>query len=225
MNNTKLKYSNLKNNALKNNKVVPIYYNQDPELVLSIIKACHTAGIKVFEFVNRGTNSIEVMKVIKPFCVQNDILLGVGSILNSKATEIFCELGADFLVSPGFDKQVLEVASAKGITYIPGVATPTEILNAHSELTNKGYEEVFLKLFPAKYIGADWLKAVTAPLQTLEPKISFMATGGIGKNNIKEWIEAGCVAVGMGSELFDKEKVASGDWDGVVEGLKRVVEG
>ena len=123
--------------------------------------------------------------------------------------------GADFLVSPGFVKEVADLAVENDIFYAPGCMTPSEIIAAE----NAGLK--FIKLFPGNMLGPGFLSGI----KDIFPKLLFMPTGGVDttKENIEGWFKAGVCAVGMGSKLVSKEVMANKQYDLLVDETKKVM--
>jgi 2-dehydro-3-deoxyphosphogluconate aldolase/(4S)-4-hydroxy-2-oxoglutarate aldolase len=140
--------------------------------------------------------AIELLRRDPALCV------GAGSVLDAVAAREAIAAGAEYLVSPIFDAEVLAVAHAHGAPMMPGAYTPTEIHAAHRAGAD------IVKVFPADGLGPSYLKGVLAPM----PFLSLMPTGGVTPENAGSWIRAGAVAVGLGSALVDPALVAAGDW-------------
>ena len=117
--------------------------------------------------------------------------VGVGTVLTVDQLAAAVDAGARFAVSPHTDEHLLADAARRGIPFLPGAITPTEIVRAHQ------LGAAVVKLFPGSIGGPDYLKAVRAPL----PHIPIMPTGGVGEDNLAAWLAAGAVAVGMGGRL------------------------
>ena len=129
----------------------------------------------------------------------NQLLVGVGSVLNKKMAQNSISAGAKYVVSPIFDNGIIELAHNYNIPAMPGCFTPTEIYNAHE----RGAD--IIKVFPADVTGMKFFKAVKAPI----PFLKLMPTGGVNLTNANEWINAGACAVGIGSALLDKEAISN----------------
>jgi 2-dehydro-3-deoxyphosphogluconate aldolase/(4S)-4-hydroxy-2-oxoglutarate aldolase len=123
--------------------------------------------------------------------------------------------GADFLVSPGFVKEVADYAVKNDIFYGPGCMTPTEIIAAE----NAGIK--FIKLFPGNMLGPEFLSGI----KDIFPKLLFMPTGGVDttKENIEGWYNAGVCAVGMGSKLISKKLMEAKDYTTIENETKTVL--
>jgi len=144
----------------------------------------------------------------------DDVLLGAGTVLDAPTARQAILAGAQFIVTPTVEPDVIETAHRYGIVVIPGAMTPTEILTAW-EL---GADMV--KVFPASILGPGYLKAVHGPL----PQIPLAPTGGITADNAGEFIKAGAVLVCAGSWLVDKKAVAEGRYEVLTERARQLVE-
>lgn len=198
--------------------MLPLYFNADEEVSVEVLKAIYRAGVKAVEYTNRGEAALRNFK--KLIQIRNaempGILLGVGTIKNLQTAQDYIEAGADFLVSPGFVKEVADYAVAKDIFYAPGCMTPSEIIAAE----NSGIK--FIKLFPGNMLGPDFLSSI----KEIFPKLLFMPTGGVdtSKENIEGWYKAGVCAVGMGSKLISKKLMEQKDYGTIEKETKAVLE-
>ena len=181
-----------------NFSVVPVFYNPDPQVCISVFKACFAGGIRVFEFTNRGENALQTFKLLKQEANNyQSYTLGAGTVLDETEAESFIEAGASFIVSPCFIESVSDVCYQNKIPYMPGCMTVKEVHYA----IDAGCE--ILKIFPGEVLGPSFIKAVKAVF----PKAQLMVTGGVSptKESIVAWFTAGVSVVGMGSMLFKKE--------------------
>jgi len=120
-----------------------------------------------------------------------DALIGAGTVLDQASLAAACDAGARFLVSPHTDVTLLEAARERGVPFLAGALTPTEVVHAYRA------GATCVKLFPGSAVGPSYVKALRGPL----PHIPLMPTGGVDENNLGEWFAAGVVAVGMGGAL------------------------
>lgn len=198
--------------------ILPLYFNPSEEVSVDVLRAIYKAGIKAVEYTNRGEAALSNFK--KMVEIRNaempSILLGVGTIKNMQQANDYMAAGADFLVSPGFVKEVADYAVANDIFYAPGCMTPTEIIAAE----NAGLK--FIKLFPGNMLGTEFLTTI----KDIFPKLLFMPTGGVDttKENIESWYKAGVCAVGMGSKLISKKLMESKDYKTIETETKKVLE-
>ncbi len=187
--------------------IVPVFYYPDADVTCQIIKACYEGGIRAFEFTNRGEKAKEVFKVLREYISTNypEMALGIGTIFNALQAEEFIALGADFVVQPFTATDVAEVCKAHNIAWMPGAMTISEVYNA----TLLGAEIV--KIFPGNVVGPGFVKALKGPL----PNVKVMVTGGVEPttDSLQEWFLAGVSAVGIGSQLFPKATIESGNFE------------
>lgn len=190
--------------------IVPVFFHADPEVCLGIFKACYTGGVRAFEFTNRGENALETFKKLQQQINSfQDYILGAGTVLKESEAEAFIEAGASFIVSPCFIESVSDVCYQNKIPYMPGCMTVKEVHYA----MEAGCE--IIKVFPGEVLGPSFVKAVKAVL----PKAQMMVTGGVSptKESISSWFNAGVAAVGMGSMLFKKEWLETGNYKAIEE--------
>ena len=203
--------------AIVKQGILPLYFNADETTSIETLRALHSAGIMAVEYTNRGDAALNNFK--KMVAVRNaempGMLLGVGTIKNMQHATDYMNAGADFLVSPGFVKEVADYSVANDIFYAPGCMTPSEIIAAE----NAGLK--FIKLFPGNMLGPSFLSGI----KDIFPKLLFMPTGGVDttKENIAGWFKAGVCAVGMGSKLVSKEVMANKQYDLLIEETKKVM--
>ena len=198
--------------------MLPLYFNADETISLDVLKAIYKAGVKAVEYTNRGeaalknfTTMVALRNVEMP-----GLLLGVGTIKNMQQATDYMNAGADFLVSPGFVKEVADYAVANDIFYAPGCMTPSEIIAAE----NAGIK--FIKLFPGNMLGPEFLSGI----KDIFPKLLFMPTGGVDttRENIEGWFKAGVCAVGMGSKLISKKLMEARDYATIESETIKVLE-
>lgn len=193
----KTKESSLK--AITDQGILPLFYFEDAQVSLDIIRTLYKAGIRVLEYTNRGpaalANFSMLIETLKT--EMQDLHLGIGTIKTVKEAEDFLAAGAHFIVCPIVNPEVGELVHSKGLLWIPGCFTPTEINMAHQ------LKAGLIKLFPANILGPAYMSAI----KDLFPGQLFIPTGGveIEHRNISEWFKSGVCAVGMGSKLISKE--------------------
>lgn len=193
-------------NSIKQQKILPIFYHTEKELCAEVIKSLYAGGLRIIELANRGNNAFDQFVHIKNLAVKlPGLQLGVGTIKDAASAKKFINAGAEFLVSPIVKREIAEVANQENILWIPGCFTPTEISIAEDE----GAELV--KIFPASSGGTSHIKAI----KEIFPHLNFMPTGGVEANaeNINKWLQAGSVAVGLGSNLVTKRILESRDYN------------
>ncbi|KGO94917.1 bifunctional 4-hydroxy-2-oxoglutarate aldolase/2-dehydro-3-deoxy-phosphogluconate aldolase [Flavobacterium subsaxonicum] len=186
--------------------IVPVFYHSDIEVCKALLKACYDAGVRVFEFTNRGDYAHEVFASLNKYLQENlpGMILGIGSVIDAGTASLYLQLGANFIVAPIVNAETAKVCNRRKVAWMPGCGSVTEISYAE-EL---GAEVV--KIFPATQVGGpEFIKAVKGPL----PWSSIMPTGGVEptEQSLTDWFTAGSHCVGLGSQVFVKS--ADGGYD------------
>ena len=182
-----------------------------------MLVASYDGGVRTFEFVNRGSNAAETFKALIELKDKwPDLEIGIGTIYDLDTAKKFIDLGAAFVVSPCLVEDVATYCRDQQVAYIPGIATIKEAFNA----TQLGCK--MIKIFPANVIGSAFAKAITSVLSEL----AIMPTGGIepSTDGLKEWFDAGVNCVGMGSQLFDKNKISNKDYKGLSNDIAEAIK-
>lgn len=193
--------------------VVAVVRAETKEEAVTISKACIRGGIKGIEVTFTVKGADEVIKELTSlYNLQNDVVIGAGTVLDSTTARIAILAGAQFVVSPSFDEETAKICNLYQVPYMPGCMTITEMKRA----LESGVDIV--KLFPGNNFGPDFVKGVKAPL----PQVNIMPTGGVSLENVDQWIKNGCVAVGVGGNLLAPAK--TGDYDLITEYAKQYVE-
>ena len=179
-------------------KLIPLFYEEDVDVVVNVVKALYEGGIRTIEFTNRGIKALENFKAL--VALKNDmpnLYLGIGTIKNEEEAKNYIDAGADFLISPVFDASVADIAYLHKVLWIPGCMTPTEIHNAQLAGCN------LVKLFPGNVLGPGFIEAI----RPLFRDVNFLVTGGVDatEESITGWLKAGAAGVGLGSKLVTKE--------------------
>lgn len=201
--------------TIRKTGMVPVFYHKDPEVAKQVIKACYEGGVRAFEFTNRGDFACEVFKELVKFANKEcpELILGTGSIVDAPTAALYIQYGANFIVGPYLNPEIAKLCNRHAIPYTPGCGSVTEIGTAQ-EL---GCD--LIKIFPAGNVGGpSFVKNVKAPL----PWTMIMATGAVEptEENLTAWMKAGTTCVGMGSKLFPKECIASGNWEYITDKCK-----
>jgi 2-dehydro-3-deoxyphosphogluconate aldolase / (4S)-4-hydroxy-2-oxoglutarate aldolase len=141
------------------------------------------------------------------------LLLGAGTLRSAAEVHAAVGAGADFLVTPHLDSELLDAMLASGRLALPGVLTPTEVATA----LDSGAEAV--KLFPSSLGGIEHMRALFGPF----PGLAVVPTGGVREEKVRAWLEAGAVAVGASGELCPRAAVAEGRWGELTDAARRFV--
>ena len=187
---------------LANSVVVPVVVLDKPEDAVPTANALLAGGVDVMEIPFRTAAAAESIKAVSEQCP--DVLVGAGTVINLEQCKKAVEMGARFIVSPGFNLEVVQWCIDNGVAVTPGCVTPTEIMSA----VNLGLK--VLKFFPANvYGGLTAMKALSAPF----PGIKFIPTGGVNGQNIGEYISAPFIHAVGGSWVCAKADINAGNWD------------
>lgn len=205
--------------TIRETGLIPVFYHKDPATACKIVEACYEGGIRVFEFTNRGDFACEVFAALAKYARTEcpELILGAGSVVDAPTAALYLQSGADFIVAPCFDAEVSRLCNRRGIPYVPGCGSVTEIVYAQEA----GCELV--KLFPAGSVGGpSFVKNVRGPL----PWPMFLATGAVqpAEENLKEWFEAGVTCVGMGSQLFSTSEIETEQWESIARKCRAALD-
>ena len=197
--------------------LMPLFYNEDIEVAVRIVEACIAGGAHCIEFTNRGDQAHVVFEqLIRQFKDQEDVILGVGSVVEPGTASLYMQLGANYIVSPVLMAETAQVCNRRMVAYMPGCGSLNEI----SQAQELGVE--ICKIFPGSQVGGPgFVKAVRAPM----PWTRILPTGGVSptEENIKGWIKAGASCVGMGSKLITKEIIANENYSAITENVRKVL--
>lgn len=186
--------------------VVPVVVLDEVKDAVPTANAMVAGGIDVMEITFRTAAAPEAIKAVAENCP--DMLVGAGTILNLDQCKLAVEMGAKFIVSPGFDATVVEWCIANGVAVTPGCVTPTEITAA----VNHGLKVV--KFFPANvYGGLNAMKNLSAPFVG----VKFMPTGGVNAANIKEYVDAPFIHAVGGSWVCPKADIKAGNFEKITQ--------
>jgi 2-dehydro-3-deoxyphosphogluconate aldolase / (4S)-4-hydroxy-2-oxoglutarate aldolase len=194
--------------------LVPVVRAPSAELASLAVEAILEGGISVFEITLTVPGAVELMaSLAKRF--GSRALIGAGTVLNVEQARACLDAGARFVVSPGLDLPTLELVLARGVPMLPGALTPTEVITAHKAGAD------IVKIFPCSAMGgAKYLKALKGPL----PQVKMLPTGGVNAATAHEYLAAGAVALGIGSELVDAQALAAGKLDVISARAKELVD-
>ncbi len=197
---------------LYSEKAVVILRENDADLVRKKARAARDGGLRIQEIT---WTTPSVAELIREFTKEKLGTIGAGTILTVDDAKKAVDAGAKFLVSPIYTPAVSAWAKKKDVLYIPGCATPNEIMTAWDDGCRP------IKIFPVPdFGGAVYIKHVLAPLPFLE----LLPTGGLGLEDVKPYLDAGCKAVGLGAKFTHTAAVVAGDYASMTEQAAKVIE-
>ncbi|HOL16918.1 MAG TPA: bifunctional 2-keto-4-hydroxyglutarate aldolase/2-keto-3-deoxy-6-phosphogluconate aldolase [Bacillota bacterium] len=192
--------------------VIAVIRANSSEEALKIAEAVRSGGIDIIEITFTVPGALDVIKDLKRAYPGEEILLGAGTVLDAEAARLALLAGAEFVVSPVFNPEMVRLCNRYQKISMPGCTSITEMVQAMEAGAD------VIKLFPGSAFGPSIVKAIKGPL----PQVVIIPTGGVSLDNVQEWIKNGCIAVGVGGELT--KGAAKGDFAAVQEQARLFVE-
>lgn len=199
--------------VIKHTKIVAIIRAEDSAQLINVVGALRKGGVRLIEVSMTTPNALTVIEeAVKTF--EHEVIIGAGTVLDAETARMAINAGAEFIFSPVFKPEMIELCRRYAKIAIPGAFTPTEILNAWECGAD------LVKIFPTLQGGPSYIKAIKAPL----PQIEMLAVGGVDLDTARAFIDAGCSAVGVGSSLVKKEFLAHNNFEALTELARSYVE-
>ena len=194
--------------------VVPVIKLNNPERdAAGLAKALCEGGVPVAEVTFRAAGADIAIRLMREACP--DMLVGAGTVLTTEQVDKALSAGAQFIVTPGFDPELVAYCQEKGLPIYPGCTTPTDY---HAALK---FGLKVLKFFPAEQSGGlSKIKAMSAPF----PMFKVMPTGGISLKNLKEYLSCPVICACGGSYMVTADLIDNNKWDEIIELCKKSVE-
>ncbi len=199
-------------NRLTEQNIIAVLRGFSPDRSLEIGRELVRAGIRSLEITMDSPDAGESIELLSQSI--EDALIGAGTVRSSSDLNRASGAGASFFFSPVLQPELIQKATDRGQTLIPGCLTPTEVFRAH-EAGAAG-----VKIFPATPLGPSYVRSVGNPL----PDLPIIPTGGIDDTNVADFLRAGAAAVGIGSFLTDKVDQSDPDAPSIFERAKRLRE-
>jgi len=178
--------------------LVAVVRAESSEQAARIAEACAEGGVAAIEITFTVPSAVNVISALAQRFATDEILIGAGTVLDPETARVATLSGAQFVVSPSLNPETARLCNRYQVPYIPGAGTLKEVI----EGMECGADIV--KVFPGETLGPAFVKAVRGPL----PRAPLMPTGGVSLENVGEWIQAGCVAVGVGGSLTAGAKMS-----------------
>jgi 2-dehydro-3-deoxyphosphogluconate aldolase / (4S)-4-hydroxy-2-oxoglutarate aldolase len=192
--------------------IIAVIRNVPEERLEELAQTLISSGITLLEITVDGENAYSVIETLsKKF--KGQAVIGAGTVLDGPAAQLAISKGAEFVLSPSYNPEVVKTALRYGKVVIPGVMTPSEMVQA----IECGADMV--KVFPSSVLGVKFIKDVKGPLS----HIPMVSTGGINENNAADFIKAGVEAVGVGGSLLNREAIENGDFEWIREKASQYV--
>ncbi|MBI3111958.1 MAG: bifunctional 4-hydroxy-2-oxoglutarate aldolase/2-dehydro-3-deoxy-phosphogluconate aldolase [Ignavibacteriales bacterium] len=193
--------------------VVAVIRMKDTQRLKRVIEAIRLGGVKSIEITMTVPGAVQIIAdLVKT--VPDDVLVGAGTVTEVETANKVIDAGAKFVVGPILNVDIIKLCNQRGVVIMPGCYTPTEIFTAWKAGAD------IIKVFPATSLGPKYFKDIRGPF----PDLRLLPTGGVSVDNVGEWIAAGAVAVGIGSDLLDKKAIDEERYEVLTERAKRMVE-
>ena len=187
--------------------LVPVLRASSAEEAMALTRAMHAGGVDVIEVTTTVPGAADVLRQLKQEFGET-LLLGAGTVTTAAECAELIDAGAEFVVSPSLHPDVIQMTKARGKLMVSGALTPTEIITAW----RAGADVV--KVFPCSAMGgASYLKAIKAPF----PQIPLIPTGGVTLTTARDFLDAGALALGVGSDLVNVQAIRAGKPEQITE--------
>lgn len=168
------------------------------------VEALYRGGVRFVEVTMNTSGALDMIRRWRQ-AYDGKLQIGAGTVLSDEAARKAADAGAEYFVCPHLDERIIEYALSSGLGVFPGAMTPTEIVRAYA------CGATAVKIFPAASLGLTYIQELQGPLS----HIPMIPTGGVTLDNIDRYFTAGAVAVGIGSQIADKQHIAAGDYEAI----------
>jgi 2-dehydro-3-deoxyphosphogluconate aldolase/(4S)-4-hydroxy-2-oxoglutarate aldolase len=193
--------------------IVAVVRSPDSHQLVKAARALADGGVSALEITFSVPNALDVIRDVKRE-LGEAVLLGAGTVLDPETARAAILAGAEFIVAPTLNVEVIKLCHRYDKAAIPGAFTPTEILAAWEAGAD------IVKVFPAEVVGPAFFRAMRGPL----PHVRLMPTGGVDLNTAAEFLKAGACCLGIGGQLVEPKAVAAGDFDRIRDLARRYIE-
>ena len=205
--------------SVRDRKVIAIIRGYAPDVCLRLAEAYAQGGLGLVE-VTFNQKAPETWKDTAAAIAAirarfaGVLRVGAGTVLTAEQLTLCEQTGGEYMITPNVNVELIRECVRRGLVAMPGALTPSEAVAAFDAGAS------FVKIFPAGALGPGYVKALTAPLA----HIPFLAVGGISTDNAADFLRTGCVGVGVGGNLTNREWIAAGAWDKIADAARRLVE-
>ena len=194
--------------------LIPVIRTKNSVQAVRVADAIQKGGAPLLEITMTVPGALDVLKKITETASEN-VIVGAGTVLDGETARMAILAGAEFVLSPSLNPEMIRVCRRYGKVAIPGAMTPTEVLTAWELGAD------FVKVFPADVLGgADYIKALKGPL----PQIQLIPTGGVHLDNASSLIKAGAAALGVGGSLVDGNAASVEEFEGLTRKTEKFLE-
>ena len=205
--------------VVRERKIIAIIRGFAPDTCLRLAEAYAAGGIALVEVTfnqrepETWKDTARAIRAIRERFTPS-VRVGAGTVLTEDQLSMCEDAGGEYMITPNVNGSLIRECVRRGLAAMPGALTPTDAVTAHEAGAS------FVKIFPAGTFGAGYVKALVAPLS----HIPFLAVGGIGADNIADFMRAGCIGAGVGGNLTKREWIAAGKWDKIENAARQLVE-
>jgi 2-dehydro-3-deoxyphosphogluconate aldolase/(4S)-4-hydroxy-2-oxoglutarate aldolase len=192
--------------------IVAVIRSPDSEQLVEVARALADGGVTVVEITMSVPNALDVLRRVR-HALGDRVLLGAGTVLDPETARAVLLAGAEFIVAPTLNLDVIRLCRRYDKVVMPGAFTPTEILTAWEAGAD------IVKVFPADVVGPEFFKALRGPL----PQIRVMPTGGVDLTTAAAFLKAGACCLGVGGQLVEPKAVAERNFDRIRELARQYV--
>jgi 2-dehydro-3-deoxyphosphogluconate aldolase/(4S)-4-hydroxy-2-oxoglutarate aldolase len=192
---------------------VAVMRGADPDTLVATVEALREGGVTAVEITADNPDALAMIEAVDAR-FDDEVVVGAGTVLDAETAVDTIRAGAQFVVGPTVETEVVRACNRYGTLVAPGAFTPTEALSAYEAGAD------LVKVFPASSGGPDHLSGIKGPL----PQVPLMPTGGVDADNAGDFIRAGAVVVGAGSALVPGDAVESGDFEAITENARAFTE-
>src|SRR3954449_5507499 len=182
--------------------IVAVVRSQDSNQLVEVARALADGGVTVTEITMTVPNALDVLKQVRD-ALGDRLLLGAGTVLDPETARAVLLAGAEYIVAPTVNLDVIRLCQRYNKLVMPGAFTPTEVLSAWEAGAD------IVKVFPAEVLGPAFFKAMRGPL----PQVRLMPTGGVDLSTAADFLRAGACCLGVGSQLVEPKAVGARDFD------------
>lgn len=204
--------------SVRDRKVIAIIRGYAPDVCLRLAEAYAQGGLGLVE-VTFNQKAPETWKDTAAAIAAirarfaGVLRVGAGTVLTAEQLTLCEQAGGEYMITPNVNVELIRDCVRRGLVALPGALTPSEAVAAFDAGAS------FVKVFPAGSLGPGYVKALVAPLS----HIPFLAVGGISPDNAADFLRAGCVGVGVGGNLTNRDWIAAGAWDRIADVARRLV--
>src|SRR5437016_10503876 len=193
--------------------IVAVVRSPDSQQLVEVARALADGGVSVVEITMSVPNALEVLRQVRQ-ALGDRVLLGAGTVLDGETARAVLLAGAEYIVAPTLNLDVIRLCRRYDKLVMPGAFTPTEILTAWEAGAD------IVKVFPAEVVGPAFFKALRGPL----PQVRLMPTGGVDLNTAADFLKAGACCLGVGSQVVEPKAVADKNFDRIRDLARQYVE-